>query len=213
MCCKRSHFIFSTFPLKSKCKICVQKEIIHNFKNHILVTWPGTNLLILRKWCGFEKPKSLLCCFKYDPLIVFRRQNHITFIFMKTMSHDLLVQMACSHEHFYLSAQSVANYIATNFQLSTVTEFPPNSLVVKPVWAGTLFGKIIETVCLFSRIREDLYSLCLKKMMFHVVHHFTKKILSVALWIRLEKEQCKGFHAGKKRKKIQGGTVIESVIW
>ena len=24
--------------------------------NHILVTWPATNLLILRKWCGFEKP-------------------------------------------------------------------------------------------------------------------------------------------------------------
>ena len=39
------------------------------------------------------KTKSLLSL-KYDPLIVFRRQNHITFIFMKTMSHDLLVQMA-----------------------------------------------------------------------------------------------------------------------
>ena len=89
---------------------------------------------------------------------------------MKTMSHDLLVQMA--YEHFYLSAQNVANYIATNFQLPTVTEFPPNSSVVKPVWrtAGTLCGKIIETVCLFSRIREDLYSLCLKK---HDVTRFT----------------------------------------
>ena len=38
--------------------------------------------------------KSLLFCLRYDPLIVFRRQNHITFIFIKTMSHDLLVQMA-----------------------------------------------------------------------------------------------------------------------
>ena len=25
------------------------------FKNPILVTWPATNLLILRKWCRFEK--------------------------------------------------------------------------------------------------------------------------------------------------------------
>ena len=38
--------------------------------------------------------KSLLISLRYDPLIVFRRQNHITFIFIKTMSHDLLVQMA-----------------------------------------------------------------------------------------------------------------------
>ena len=56
MCCKGYHIIFSTFSSKFKCKICVQKEVIHNFKNHILVTWPATNLLILRKWCGFEKP-------------------------------------------------------------------------------------------------------------------------------------------------------------
>ena len=56
MCCKRYHIIFSTFSLKFKCKICVQREVIHNFKNHILVTWPAKNLLILRKWCRFEKP-------------------------------------------------------------------------------------------------------------------------------------------------------------
>ena len=79
MCCKRYHIIFSTFSLKFKCKICVQKEVIHNFKNHILVTWPATNLLILRKWCGFEKPNHY-----YYPLIVFRRQNHITFTFIKS---------------------------------------------------------------------------------------------------------------------------------
>ena len=94
MCCKRYHIIFSTFSLKFKCKICVQREVIHNFKNHILVTWPFTNLFILRKWCRFEKTKLLLFCLRYDPLIVFWRQNHITFIFIKTMSHDLLVQMA-----------------------------------------------------------------------------------------------------------------------
>ena len=46
MCCKRYHIIFSTFSLEFKCKICVQREVIHNFKNHILVTWPFTNLFI-----------------------------------------------------------------------------------------------------------------------------------------------------------------------
>ena len=56
MCCKRYHIIFSTFSLKFKCKICVRREVIHNFKNHILVTWKFTNLFILRKWFGFEKP-------------------------------------------------------------------------------------------------------------------------------------------------------------
>ena len=45
---------------------------------------------MVRVW----ETKSLLFCLRYDPLIVFRRQNHITFIFIKTMSHDLLVQMA-----------------------------------------------------------------------------------------------------------------------
>ena len=86
MCCKRYHIIFSTFSVKFKCKICVQKEVIHNFKIHILVTWSFTNLLILRKWFGF-KTKWLLFCLRYDPLIVFRRQSHITFIFIKTMWH------------------------------------------------------------------------------------------------------------------------------
>ena len=63
MCCKRYYVIFSTLSLKFKCKICVQKAVIHNFKKHILVTWPATNLLILRKWCGFERPnkKKNLC--------------------------------------------------------------------------------------------------------------------------------------------------------
>ena len=38
MCCKRYHIIFSTFSLKFKYEICVQREVIHNFKNLILVT-------------------------------------------------------------------------------------------------------------------------------------------------------------------------------
>ena len=75
-------------------------EVIHNFKNHILVTWPATNLLILRKWCGFEKPNHYFLRLRYDSRIIFRRQNYITFIFIKTMSHDLLGQMAYFHLHF-----------------------------------------------------------------------------------------------------------------
>ena len=45
---------------------------------------------MVRVW----KTKWLLFCLRYDPLIVFQRQNHVTFIFIKTMSHGLLVQMA-----------------------------------------------------------------------------------------------------------------------
>ena len=46
---------FQQFPWSLSCKISVQKEAIHSFKNHILLKWPATNLLILRKWRGFEK--------------------------------------------------------------------------------------------------------------------------------------------------------------
>ena len=49
------------------------------------------------------KTKSLLFCLKYDPLIVFRRQNHITFIFLKTMSRPLsangLSSLVCSEQY------------------------------------------------------------------------------------------------------------------
>ena len=40
------------------------------------------------------KTKSLLFCLRDHPLRVFPRQNHVTFIFIKTMSHHLLVQVA-----------------------------------------------------------------------------------------------------------------------
>ena len=53
---------------------------------------------MVRVW----KTKSPLFCLRYDPLIVFWRQNHITFIFIKTMSQDLLVQMAyCSYKQLF----------------------------------------------------------------------------------------------------------------
>ena len=80
MCCKRYHIIFSTFSL---CKICVQKEVIYNFQNHILVMWPATNLLIFKMVRVWNWSKSLLFCLRYDPLVVFWSQNHITFVFIK----------------------------------------------------------------------------------------------------------------------------------
>ena len=92
---KRYHIIFSTFSLKFKCKICVRKEVIHNFKNHELRT-TSYELTHFKKMVRAWKAKSLLFCLRYDLIIVFRRQNHITSIFIKTMSRDPLVQMAYS---------------------------------------------------------------------------------------------------------------------
>ena len=51
-------------------------------------------LIHFKKMVRVWKTKSLLFCLKYDPLMVFWGQNQITFIFIKMMSHDLLVQMA-----------------------------------------------------------------------------------------------------------------------
>ena len=84
---------FQQFP----CKMFVQREVIHSFKNYILVTWPATNLLIFKKMVQVWKTISLLFCLRYDPLIIFWGQNHITFIFIKMMSPDLLAQMVYFH--------------------------------------------------------------------------------------------------------------------
>ena len=56
---------------------------------------------MVRVW----KIKSLLFCLRDDPLIVGRRQNHVIFILIKTMSHDLLVQVA------YLSTLDISEII------------------------------------------------------------------------------------------------------
>ena len=82
MSCKRSHINFSTFSLKFKRKICVQKELIHHFKNQILVTWPTTDLLILRKWCRFEN-KITIFLFKTWPTNRFWRKKSYNFHFHK----------------------------------------------------------------------------------------------------------------------------------
>ena len=99
MCCKRYHIIFSTFPLNLKCKICVQKDVMPDFKKSHFGHVTSYELTHFKKMVRVWKTKSLWFCSRYDPLIVLRRQNHITFIFMKTMSHDLLVQIADLGQH------------------------------------------------------------------------------------------------------------------
>ena len=98
MCCKHYHIIFSTIFLKLKCKIFAQKEVIHSLKkkkSHIShVT--SYDLTHFKKLVRVGKTKSLSFCLRYDLLIVFWGQNHNTFIFIKMMPHDLLVQRARS---------------------------------------------------------------------------------------------------------------------
>ena len=84
---------FQHFPWTLSAKFVFRKRKFIILKSHFghVTSYELTHFKeMVRVW----KTKSLLFCLRYDPLIVFRRQNHITFIFIKTMSHDLLVQMA-----------------------------------------------------------------------------------------------------------------------
>ena len=68
---------FQQFPGSWSAKfLFTEKEVIRNFKNHILVTW-YTDLPILRK-------PNHYYLFKIWPTNRFRRQNHLTFIFIYT---------------------------------------------------------------------------------------------------------------------------------
>ena len=54
-----------------------------------------TVLTIQFSWAwGYILLSQLVSYLGYDPLIVFWKQNHVTFTFIKMMSHDLLVQIA-----------------------------------------------------------------------------------------------------------------------
>ena len=57
-----------------------------------------------KKMVQVWKTKSVLFCLGYNLLIVFRRQNHITFIFITTMPHDLLVQSGPLFYHSFKTA-------------------------------------------------------------------------------------------------------------
>ena len=82
MNCKRYHIMFSTFFVKFKCKICVQKQVIHDFKNHILVMWPDTNLFILRKCAGLKNQITIIL-FKIWPSNRFPKAKSYNFHFHK----------------------------------------------------------------------------------------------------------------------------------
>ena len=74
-----------------------KKAIIHNLKKKKKSSFGHvTNFELSRfkQMVRVIKIKSLLFCLRDDPLIVSLRQNHVTFIFIKTMSHDLFVQVA-----------------------------------------------------------------------------------------------------------------------
>ena len=81
---------FQHVPWSLSAKFVFRKKQLIMLK---ITFWPATNLLI-KKMVQVWKTKSLLFCLRYDPLIVFRKQNQVTFIFINTMSHDLLRQMA-----------------------------------------------------------------------------------------------------------------------
>ena len=55
------------------------------------VAWRGMWICVRSKDAQKQLARTSL---RDDSLIVFWRQNHVTFIFIKTMSHDLLVELA-----------------------------------------------------------------------------------------------------------------------
>ena len=87
----------------------LRSDVLKTLLNHLFHNFLGNSLfqkshfghvtsyelIHFNKMVRVWKTKNYYFVFKtYDPLIVFWTQNHITFIFIKVMSHDLLVQMA-----------------------------------------------------------------------------------------------------------------------
>ena len=62
--------------------LCLVKRL--NF-GHVTIYEPTHFKKMVQVW----KAKSLILCLRYDPQIHFRRRNHITFIFIQTMSRVL----------------------------------------------------------------------------------------------------------------------------
>ena len=112
MCCKRYHIIFSTISLKLKCKTCVQKEGIRNFKDHILVTWSFRDLPILRKWCRFEKLNHYYL-FKLWPTNRFSEAKSFNFHFY---INDVTWSLSANGLFFLISCNS------TDFKRFTITQ-------------------------------------------------------------------------------------------
>ena len=108
-------YLVKRLIVKHRCAVHVTKSVCRHFPWSLvqnLCSKRGNSFIILKitfwscdqleltrfkKTVRVWKTKSLLFFLRYDPLIAFRRQNHITFISIKMMSHDLLVQMAYFH--------------------------------------------------------------------------------------------------------------------
>ena len=103
-------------------------------------------LTYFKKMVQVWKTKSQLICLRYDPLIILRRKNHVTFIFIKTMSHDLLVQMAYLFQTVTLKTVRQASYSVFAIVKSMV-------LLLQSVKIVTFFWKmyinLMAFVCTF----------------------------------------------------------------
>ena len=117
---------------------------------------------MVRVW----KTKSLLFCLRDDPLIVFRRQNHVTFIFIKTMSHDLLVQVAYPSQVSWfkcevllvgraLAPSTIARFNYSNGKWNLSTNFQDFS---DPSLLANKIGK--ESLALLIMIKHFWFFVC-----------------------------------------------------
>ena len=81
MCSKRHHIIVSKFSLKFKCKICVQKEVIHNFKKSQFGHVTSYKLTHFRKM-GLKNQITIIL-FKILPNNCFSKAKSYSFYFYK----------------------------------------------------------------------------------------------------------------------------------
>ena len=72
---------FQQFSLMFRCKVSVQKEVIHSFIKSHFRHMTSYKLTHLKKMVRIWKTKSLLFCLRYDPLIVFLKAKSYNFHF------------------------------------------------------------------------------------------------------------------------------------
>ena len=120
----------------------------------------------VKKTVRVWKTKSLLFFLRYDPLIAFRRQNHITFISIKMMSHDLLVQMAYFHT---LSCTITIQTVSVALRRLRLTCFL-NALWLRASLAGFNLSCFVPRPCVLPccAVMFSLVSLLLNWLWFRV---------------------------------------------
>ena len=135
--------------------ICVQKEVIHNFKNHMLVTWPDTNLCILRKWCGFEKPNHYYF-FKIWPTNWFSKVKSYNLYFHKNdvtlpLSANGLLPLFLPVQEpllFALLQQMTENIKLNPLFIAIVFRHPPPSFYKAKKGKKNKWKVILQSLCL-----------------------------------------------------------------